>query len=58
MSYSHEITLYCDMECPHGLKTHMSGVTEARRCARGHGWRQDKAGRDVCPAHRKLKGAR
>jgi hypothetical protein len=58
MTYSHEITLYCDMTCPYGLKTRMSSVTEARRYARDRGWRQDKAGRDVCPAHPKLKGAR
>lgn len=35
-----------------------STATSARRAARRDGWRRDKLGRDVCPAHPKLKGAR
>jgi len=59
MSYFHEgISLLCDMECSCKLRTHMSSVIEARRYARTEGWRQDKLGRDICPAHPKLKGAR
>lgn len=33
-------------------------VTRARQAARRYGWRKDKLGRDVCPEHLKLKGAR
>lgn len=28
------------------------------KAARGAGWRKDKLGRNLCPAHPKLKGAR
>lgn len=33
-------------------------VPDARRRAKLRGWRRDKLGRDICPKHPKLKGAR
>lgn len=60
MTAEHQITLHCDMDvCPHGVRVLADTVTKARRYAsQDHGWRLDKLGRDICPAHPKLKGSR
>ena len=42
--------LRCDI-CP-------NTVAQNRKRAHDWGWRRDKIGRDICPRHRKLKGAR
>lgn len=62
MSIQHtaKTRLSCDMEpCPSYLHwdAYLSRAG-AERVARDNGWRKDKLGRNVCPAHPKLKGAR
>jgi len=53
--------LVCDV-CPANDTCGCSatGTTAAilRRSAKLSGWRKDKLGRDVCPRHPKLKGAK
>jgi hypothetical protein len=55
-----ETRLHCDMDnCLAKLVRHGAlSAMEIRQAAREEGWRKDKLGRDVCPAHPKLKGAR
>jgi len=51
--------LRCDL-CPDtwlGWNGNLPKVA-AEQQAREKGWRKDKLGRNVCPAHPKLKGAR
>lgn len=59
MAYSQQIktTLRCDL-CSETMRWygHLSRVMSERQ-ARDNGWRKDKLGRNVCPAHPKLKGA-
>lgn len=60
MTYSQVIKteLTCDL-CPETVTWygHLPRAM-AERLAREKGWRKDKLGRNVCPAHPKLKGAR
>lgn len=61
MTALRRVFLFCDL-CQDFLDTdavppHRT-ATEARESARRKGWRRDKLGRDVCPGHPKLKGAR
>lgn len=64
MSYSKSggvSRLKCDL-CPEDDSCGCSatGTTAAvlRKSVRRLGWRKDKLGRDICPRHPKLKGAR
>jgi hypothetical protein len=53
------VTVRCDL-CPaehHAGWARLTAV-QAQKLARIDGWRRDKLGRDICPAHRKLKGAK
>lgn len=57
MSVRQRTTLVCD-RCG-SLLDFWGTATQARAFARVQNrWRRDKAGRDICPAHPKLKGAR
>lgn len=60
MSYSQQIktVLRCDL-CPEAMRWygHLSRAMAEKR-ARESGWRKDKLGRNLCPAHPRLKGAR
>lgn len=57
MSARSRVTLHCDL-CP-ALMDFWGSATQARAFARlQNGWRRDKLGRDICPAHPRLKGAR
>lgn len=52
--------LWCDLDA---CLSHIQWPTDlsralAERAAREKGWRKDKLGRNICPAHPKLKGAR
>jgi hypothetical protein len=61
MTVRRRIELVCDV-CPavtaQRLFFSVPTTTEARKRARVGGWRRDKMGRDVCPKHPKLKGAK
>lgn len=52
--------LWCDMDTCLAYLQWSSYVSKgmAEGVARVAGWRKDKLGRNVCPAHPKLKGAR
>lgn len=55
-----ETTIWCDMgTCWVKLVWPVSLTREkTEQRAKVQGWRRDKLGRHVCPAHPKLKGAR
>lgn len=62
MSIEHQAKtrLYCDLDtCLAVLHwdAYLSRAN-AERAAREAGWRKDKLGRNICPVHPKLKGAR
>lgn len=61
MSIVKRLTIVCEV-CPasdySAFRAYAETAAEARRQARLEGWRRDKLGRDVCPKHPKLKGAR
>lgn len=62
MSISRTTTtvLHCDMESCGSEQRFFVYVSRrtAEALARREGWRKGKLGRNVCPAHPKLKGAR
>lgn len=58
MTAIRSITLRCDL-CSSRYDEGWPTAYEARMYAKiDKGWRRDKIGRDVCPAHPKLKGSR
>lgn len=52
--------LHCDMDACLARVTWTTYLSRsgAETHARSEGWRKDKLGRNVCPAHPKLKGAK
>lgn len=52
--------LHCDLDTCLGYLHWDAYLSRAgaERAARDLGWRKDKLGRNVCPAHPKLRGAR
>lgn len=61
MSIVKRLTVICEV-CPtsdyQAFRVYAETAAGARRQARLAGWRRDRLGRDVCPKHPKLKGAR
>lgn len=65
MTVIRRLSIVCEV-CPENdrsilsvvLKDDFRTVVLARKAARDKGWRRDKLGRDVCPRHPKLRGAR
>lgn len=58
MTVSMRATVHCDL-CPQHRYVWSPSATGARdHLKQNDGWRRDKLGRDICPAHPKLKGSR